>query len=392
MADIVTACGQAYRAAHPVPGQHDRVLRALVNCRTAALGGFKFQCDNCGNETLQYASCRNRHCPRCQSLAGTRWVERQCGDLLDIDYWHLVFTLPHELNSLVQWHPRLMYNLLFQAASRTLLAFGRNPRWLGGDIGITMVLHTWGQNLGRHVHVHCIVTGGARSPDGKTWIPAGKNFLFPTRALSRVFRGKYLEALSQAQRSGELRHDNEKGAALDDTQAFQALLTRLRSKDWVVYAKPPFAGAENVVSYLGRYTHRVAISNHRIVDFDGERVRFRWRDYAHGNAKKVMSLSADEFIRRFLLHVLPKGLMRIRHYGLQANRDRHERLAQCRELLGQAPAEPRVTETAEAMMLRLTGFDITLCPACKQGRLQQTQCIAPVKSVFVPRLATGPPQ
>jgi len=313
-------------------------------------------------------------------------VERQRTDLLDIDYWHLVFTLLHELNPLVQWHPRLMYNLLFHAASRRLLVFGRNPRWLGGDIGITMVLHTWGQNLGRNVLVHCIVTGGARSPDGQSWIPAGKNFLFPTRALSRVFRGKYLDALAQAQRNGELRHDDKKGAALDDILAFETLLTQLRRRDWVVYAKPPFAGAKNVVSYLGRYTHRVTISNYRIVDFDGERVRFRWRDYVHGNAKKVMSLGADEFIRRFLLHVLPRGLMRIRHYGLQANRDCHERLAQYRTLLGQAPAEPRVTETAEVMMLRLTGFDIILCPACKQGKLQQTQGILPVKSVFVARL------
>ena len=390
LADIVRASGDQYRSTHSVPGQHDRVLRALVNCRTAALGGFKNQCDTCGHTVIQYASCRNRHCPRCQTLAGTRWVERQCSDLLDIDYWHLVFTLPHELNSLAQWHPRVVYNLLFQAASRTLLEFGRNPRWLGGDIGITMVLHTWGQNLSRHIHVHCIVTGGALSADKQHWIPADRGFLFPTKALSKVFRGKYLDALAQAQQAGELNHNNAKGSELFESEAFECLLTRLRDHDWVVYAKPPFAGAENVVSYLGRYTHRVAISNHRLVDFDGEQVRFRWRDYAHGNKRKIMTLSADEFIRRFLLHVLPRGLVRIRHYGLQANRDRHKRLAHCRQILGQRSPEPRESESVEDMMLRLTGIDITACPKCRQGKLLQMECIPPEKKPIATR-ATGPP-
>ena len=391
LADIVRACGRDYRAAHPLPGHHDRVLRALVNCRTAALGGFKYQCDTCQHVAIQYASCRNRHCPRCQTLAGTKWVERQCKDLLDIDYWHTVFTLPHELNRVAQWHPRLIYNLLFQAASRTLLEFGRNPRWLGGNIGITMVLHTWGQNLSRHIHVHCIVTGGAQSLDGQRWIAGNQQFLFPTRALSRVFRGKYLGALEQAQRAGKLSCPDKDGLDLDDDIAFDALLTRLRSQDWVVYAKPPFAGAEKVVSYLGRYTHRVAISNHRLVGFDGKQVRFRWRDYAHGNKKKIMSLSADEFIRRFLLHVLPRGLMRIRHYGLQANRDRHKRLARCRELIGQAEPVPGKTESVEEMMLRLTGIDITACPKCHTGKLRQTQSLLPVRPLKPTPQATGPP-
>lgn len=391
LADIVRACADRYRSTHRVPGEHDRVLRALVNCRTAALGGFKSQCDSCAHEVIQYASCRNRHCPRCQTLAGTRWVERQCSDLLDIDYWHLVFTLPHELNSLAQWHPRVVYKLLFQAASQTLLEFGRNPRWLGGNIGITLVLHTWGQNLSRHIHVHCIVTGGALSSDGQRWIPANKGFLFPTKALSRVFRGKYLDALARAQQEGALSDDKVDVPDPMDSQAFDMLLTRLRDHDWVVYAKPPFAGADHVVSYLGRYTHRVAISNHRLVDFDGERVRFRWRDYAHGSKHKVMTLSADEFIRRFLLHVLPRGLVRIRHYGLQANRDRHKRLAHCRVILGQRCPEPREPESVEAMMLRLTGVDITACPKCKIGKLRQTQCLLPKKTSKVEAKATGPP-
>lgn len=391
LADIVKACEQDYRAVHRLPVYHDRVLRALVNCRTAALGGFKYQCDTCQHVTIQYASCRNRHCPRCQTLAGTRWVERQCHDLLDIEYWHAVFTLPHEINRVAQWHPKLVYKLLFQAASQTLLEFGRNPRWLGGNIGITMVLHTWGQNLSRHIHVHCIVTGGAQSLDGQRWIAGNPQFLFPTRALSRVFRGKYLEGLEQAHRAGELSRPDERGLNLDDSDVFDTLLTRLRSQDWVVYAKPPFAGAEKVVNYLGRYTHRVAISNHRLVDFDGKQVRFRWRDYAHGNEKKIMSLSADEFIRRFLLHVLPRGFMRIRHYGLQANRDRQKRLAQCRQLIGQAEPITREAESVEEMMLRLTGIDITACPKCQTGKLRQTQCLLPVRPVKPIPQATGPP-
>lgn len=293
---------------------------------------------------------------------------------------------------MAQWHPSLIYNLLFQAASATLLEFGGNPRWLGGKIGVTMVLHTWGQNLSRHIHVHCIVTGGARSADGQCWIAGNKQFLFPTRALSRVFRGKYLSALKQAHKQGQLNNTDVGGLNLDESDVFDALLTRLRSQDWVVYAKPPFAGAEKVVSYLGRYTHRVAISNHRLLSFEQNQVRFRWRDYAHGNKQKVMSLSANEFLRRFLLHVLPRGFMRIRHYGLLANRDRHQRLAQCRELLGQPQPSERVQETVEQMMLRLAGKDITLCPSCKAGKLRQTQRLLPIKrSVVIEPQATGPP-
>jgi hypothetical protein len=291
----------------------------------------------------------------------------------------------------VRWHPRVIYNLLFKAASRTLLEFGSNPRWLGGDIGITMVLHTWGQNLSQHIHVHCIVTGGALSDDKQRWIPADRGFLFPTKALSKVFRGKYLDELAMSQQSGELDHESDQGQKLAESDAFDTLLTKLRVHDWVVYAKPPFAGADKVVSYLGRYTHRVAISNHRLVDFDGQKVRFRWRDYAHGNKKKIMTLNADEFLRRFLLHVLPKGLVRIRHYGLQANRDRHKRLAHCRNILGQRSVEPREPESVESMMLRLTGVDITQCPKCKQGKLRQTQCVLATKSSTVPVMATGPP-
>jgi len=391
VADIVRACDTAFRAEHWVSGPQDRVLRALLECRTAALGGHKAQCDSCGHVTIQYSSCRNRHCPKCQTLAATRWVERQGAHLLDIDYWHVVFTLPHELNPLAQTHPRLLYNLLFHCASRTLLEFGRNPRWLGGEIGFTMVLHTWGQNLSQHIHVHCVVTGGALSPDRQRWIPARRGFLFPTKALSKVFRGKYLEALTQAHRKGDLRGAGDVDQGRHDADAFDALVTRLRTHDWVVYAKPPFAGVGKVLAYLGRYTHRVAISNHRLLDFDGERVRFRWRDYAHGNKQKIMSLTSTEFVRRFLLHTLPRGFARIRHFGLLANRLRHQRLAHCRTLIGQCTPQAPTPETVDAMMLRLTGIDITRCPRCHQGRLLRAADTAPsIARPPTPR-ATGPP-
>ncbi len=390
VADILRERGDAYGETHRLSAQQQRVIDALVNCRTAALGGFKAECDHCGAVRIQYASCRNRHCPKCQTLSQTRWVERQCADLLDIDYWHVVFTLPHELNPVAQGNPALIYSLLFKAASRTLLEFGRNPRWLGGELGITMVLHTWGQNLGQHIHVHCIVTDGGLSPDGQRWLsPARKGFLFPTAALSKVFRGKYLDFLDTAHRDGELRLQVAGGG--DDSREFECLKTALRSHDWVVYTKAPFAGAEHVLAYLGRYTHKSAIANHRLVDYDGEHVRFRWRDYADGNKVKVMRLDADEFIRRFLLHVLPRGFTRLRHYGLLANRCRARKLALCRDLLGQPAPEPREPETTQEMMLRLTGIDITVCRQCGEGTLRQILILEPQPQAAMQATKTRPP-
>jgi len=389
VADILRERGNAYGESHRLSAQQQRVVDALVTCRTAALGGFKSQCDRCGAVTIQYASCRNRHCPKCQTLSQTRWVERQCADLLDIGYWHVVFTLPHELNPVAQGNPALIYKLLFKAASQTLLEFGRNPRWLGAELGITMVLHTWGQNLGQHIHVHCIVTDGGLSPDGQRWLtPARKGFLFPTAALSKVFRGKYLDFLGAAHRDGELRLRSADG---DDCREFECLKIALRSHDWVVYSKAPFAGAKQVLAYLGRYTHKIAIGNHRLVDFDGEHVRFRWRDYADSNKVKVMRLDADEFIRRFLLHVLPRGFTRLRHYGLLANRCRARKLALCRDLLGQPAPEPREPETAEEMMLRLTGIDITACRQCGEGTLRQILILEPHHYTGMATMKTGPP-
>ncbi len=391
VADIVRACGGAYRATHRLSAQQDRVLQAITQCRTAALGGHAARCDHCGVVSISYRSCGNRHCPKCQTLAKQRWLERQCADLLDIDYWHLVFTLPHALNPLAQGNPEIIYNLLFRAASETLLAFGRNPRWLGGELGITMVLHTWGQKLDQHIHVHCVVTGGALSPDGQRWLPANKGFLFPTRALSEVFRGKYLDYLQESYVDGTLRFGGST-APLAEAGAFRLFMAKLKTHDWVVYAKPPFAGAEEVLSYLGRYTHRVAIANHRLVRFERGEVRFRWRDYAHGNKVKVMTLTGEEFIRRFLLHTLPHRFVRIRHYGLLGNRCRHAKLARCRALLAQP--EPEVPEPVlvAAMMLRLTGIDIHRCPYCHRGRLQVIMTLAPTAPRKPVPKTTGPPR
>lgn len=375
LADVVRAFGPAYRAQHRLAGQQDRALRAIEHCRTAALGGHAVQCDACGAVEISFNSCRNRHCPKCQTRAKERWLARQCADLLPVPYFHLVFTLPHALNPLAQGNPTMIYDTLFAAAAETLQAFGRDPKWLGGELGITLVLHTWGQNLDQHVHVHGVVTGGALSVDGR-WVPAKAGFLFPVRALSRVFRGKYLERLQHALAQGTLKLAGAI-AALAEPAEQQRFLAALRNHDWVVYAKRPFAGPEQVLAYLGRYTHRVALTNQRLVSCEDGQVQFRWRDYAHGNKLKVMALEGTEFLRRFLLHVLPAGFQRIRHYGLLANRDRAAHLARCRQALNALPPAPPVAETAAEFVLRVTGVDIALCRCCQQGRLRLCQLIAP---------------
>jgi hypothetical protein len=324
VADLFRAEGTRYRNAHRLSAPQQRVMQAIEACRTPALGGHVAACDHCGATTLHYHSCRNRHCPKCQTLTQQRWVEARQAELLDIEqYFHVVFTLPHALNALAQANPRVLYNLLFQSASATLRGFAQNPKWLGGagDLGITMVLHTWSQTLRHHIHVHCVVTGGALSLDAERRFPAKPGFLFPVRALSAVFQAKYLDALERAARHNALQFRGET-AEFASPQRFTAFLKALREHNWVVYAKRPFAGPQQVIAYLGRYTHRIAISNHRLVDFSEGAVKFHWRDSQHANRIKTLSLPAGEFIRRFLLHVLPSGFMRIRHFGLLANRAR----------------------------------------------------------------------
>jgi len=367
LAAIVRAHGEALRRTQRLAVVQRRALRAIETCRTAALGGHLERCDRCGATRAVYHSCRNRHCPQCQALAQTRWVEARRADLLPIPYFHVVFTLPHALNSLAQARPRLVYALLFQCAADTLQSFARDPRHLGGELGLTAVLHTWGQNLDQHVHLHCVVTGGALARDGARWIPARRGFLFPVRALSKVFRGKYLAALVRARAQGRLPAD----APLPE------LLRPLRAAPWVVYAKPPFGGPEQVLRYLGRYTHRIALSDERILSLRGGTVRFRWRDYADGHRSKVMHLPAEEFLRRFLLHILPPRFVRIRHFGLLANRRRAAALARCRALLRQPLPPPPPPETVLETVRRLTGVDLTTCPVCHEGTLRVVAELVP---------------
>jgi hypothetical protein len=377
VADIFRAHGEAYRRTHPLARCQRRAMRAIEACRTSQLGGHKHICDRCGAVRLTYNSCRNRHCPKCQTLDRQRWVEARQLDLLPVTYFHVVFTLPHQLNVLAQTHPRVIYNLLFTAASDTLLTFGRDAKHLGGTLGITAVLHTWGRNLSQHIHLHCIVTGGALSADGSRFIHSRSTFLFPVHALSKVFKAKVLDALDQAFRAGHLTAPQQDTDS-DASSNVSSLMAGLRSCDWVVYCKPPLAGPQQVLGYLGRYSHRVAISNDRILSFKEGLVRFRWKDHADDGKPKVMTLAAEEFIRRFLLHVLPHGFMRIRHFGLLANRTRNKKLALCRQLLDQpAASDTPAPESTRTMMMRLTGLDITLCPVCRQGRLQLTAIIPP---------------
>ena len=370
LADLVRAHGRPYRQAHRLTrGQH-RAHRAIAACRTAALGGHAEACDHCGALRIAYNSCRNRHCPKCQTLAKERWLAARRAELLPVEYFHVVFTLPHHLNPLAQGNPRILYALLFQAARETLAVFGDDPRHLGGEVGGLAILHTWGQTLEQHLHLHCVVPGGALVRDQARWLPAKPGFLFPVRALATVFRGKYLAGLQEAFTQGTLRFAGGV-TGLAEPAAFRKFIDSLRATDWVVYAKPPFAGPAHVLEYLGRYTHRVAISNDRLLSVADGEVCFRWRDYAHGNHLKTMTLAADEFLRRFLLHVLPGGFVRIRHFGFLANRGRTAKLAVCRTLLAVTPAAtPPAPETVAALVHRLTGVDITQCPVCQVGRLR----------------------
>jgi hypothetical protein len=377
LADIVHRHGVAFRAAHRLCAVQHRALHAIESCRTAALGGELRQCDACGMQRYLYHSCRNRHCPKCQTRAKERWLTARRAELLPVPYYHLVFTLPHELNPLAQGNPREIYTMLFAAAAETLIEFGRNPHWLGGEIAATLVLHTWGQTLTQHLHVHCLVAGGALSDSG-VWIHSRRGFLFPVKALSVVFRGKFLASLDCALNQGEFALSGSTAALVESRQR-KRLFAALRARPWVVYAKRPFAGPEQVLDYLGRYTHRTAISNDRLISADVKTVRFRYKDYPHGARRRVMDLQPVEFLRRFTLHVLPRGFNRIRHYGLLANRNKRRLLAQACKALHAPVARPQAPgpESARAFWQRVADFDIERCPRCQRGRLLLVAPLAP---------------
>ncbi len=360
----------------PLTIDQTRAVRAIIDCRTSALGGHVSACDTCGHQDISYNSCRNRHCPKCGALAQARWVERQERSVLPVDYHHVVFTVPDLLNPLFLANPGKAYRLLFTAVSETLLEVAANPRHLGAQTGFTAVLHTWTQTLLFHPHIHCIVPGGGLAPNGR-WRNCPQDFFLPVLILSEVFRGKLLHLLR---------------CAFGDDLNAREILRQAAHKRWVVYCKKPVAGAQQVLNYLGRYTHRSAISNGRILDFSGDEVTFSYRDRADGNAKKTMTLAAPEFLRRILLHVLPKGFIRIRHYGFLANPNRASAIATCRSQLSCSPP-PAATEPErwEELFLRLTGKDLTLCPICRQGRLAVVADLPAIRSVLrLPGRATSP--
>jgi Putative transposase/Transposase zinc-binding domain len=358
VADLVRAAGETFieRSRKWIRWKHVKVLLAIARCRTAALGGHLDECTRCGHRAISYNSCRNRHCPKCQAGARDRWLEKRRQELLPTPYVHVVFTLPRHLASLVLQNKKFIYDLLFRTSAETLLEVARDPKHLGAEIGFFSVLHTWSQKLELHPHVHCVVPAGGLSADHLHWIKPRYDFFLPVEVLGSVFRGKFYEALQRAFQDGRLNfHGDLK--LLAQPKIFAAWLRPLFRKDWVVYAKRPFGGPEHVLRYLGRYTHRVAISNHRLVSFADGKVTFRWRDSAHNKEQKLLSLSLDEFLRRFLLHVLPKGFVRIRHFGFLANRRRATTLPLCLPLLGSSPqARPEVTAA--------TSSDAWLCPRC----------------------------
>lgn len=380
VADVFRSYGDTYlEACDSTSTAQRRVLRAISVCRTRALGGHKRRCDHCGHEEISYNSCRDRHCPKCQAAARAKWLEAREKELLDLPYFHIVFTLPESVGPVALQNKELVYGLLFRAVSETLLTIAKDPKHLGADIGFLSVLHTWGQNLHHHPHIHCVVPAGGLSPDTSQWISSRENFFVPVRVLSRLFRGKFLGLLAAAYKSGKLGLHG-KLEHLKSPTNWSKWIAALAVTDWVVYAKPPFGGSSLVLKYLARYTHRVAISNQRILSLEDGRVTFLWRDYAHGSCQKTMSLDAVEFIRRFLLHVLPTGFMHIRHYGFLANRGRKEKLALVRKLLTQKTGKHALTsETPEHKSVNpCQEPQPDLCPTCKQGRLILIETLDPL--------------
>jgi hypothetical protein len=395
VAEIFRHHGQAYREnQHLSPEQH-KAMRDIERCRTARLGGHVDSCSlGCGYLAISYNSCRNRHCPKCQSLKQAKWLAERLERLLPVQYFHLVVTLPHELKPLARYNPEFVFNLLFESVSLALQQFARDYERLQAQVGFTAVLHTWDQDLNLHPHLHLVVTGGGLSPDGERWIPAGNSFLLPVRALSKIIRGKFMEALEKAFREGRLQG---KVQGLEGPVQFQRFSRKLKRKKWVVYAKGSFGGSQNAYHYLSRYTHRVAIANHRLVSLAEGKVSFRARDNSRPGHQRLVTITAPEFIRRFLLHVLPPRFVKIRHYGLMAPGNAKTKLEKARALLrlpkppahkepkGQKLDPPSEPKTWQEMLQALTGVDLTTCPNCGQGPLIRRRMIAS-KDILAPTI------
>lgn len=373
LAEVLQRYGADYRATHELSGVKAKVWRAIVDCRTAALGGHIETCDTCGTTRAVYHSCRNRHCPQCQTRAKQAWLAARRRELLPVPYFHLVFTLPHALNRLIALHPKVIYEMLFAAASTTLTDFAANPRWLGGVPSFTLVLHTWKQDLSRHVHVHALVAGGALTRNGE-WCEAKRGFLFPVRALSTVYRAKFIDHLKQAWAKKRLPTNEDA-----DSSSWPRLFEQLYQHDWVVYAKAPMGGPCQVLEYLARYTHRVAISNERIISCDDGEVAFRVRKNTDDSRPRTIRLPAATFIERFFLHVLPTGFKRIRHYGLLAPAHKAIQLGRAREALQAPTPDPVVVESVEAFMRRTMQMDRWVCRHCATGTVKVTSMLMPLR-------------
>jgi hypothetical protein len=374
VADIFRRYGEAYREKHggSMSTAQRRVMTAIEVCRTAALGRQIEQCDECGHQRICYRSCRNRHCPKCQSLARAEWIEHRQTELLNCEYYHVVFTVPDKIAAIAYQNKAAVYNILFQVTAETLRTIAADPKHLGAAIGFFAVLHTWGSALLHHPHLHCVVPGGGLSPDGTRWVPCKPGFFLPVRVLSRLFRRLFLEHLQYAFDSGKLRFFTAL-ESLRDRRAFVRYLEPLKKAKWVVYAKRPFAGPKQVLDYVGRYTHRVAISNNRLLDIEADQVSFRFKDYRDHGQQKTMSLPVDEFIRRFLVHVLPLRFHRIRYYGFQGNCCKKEKLDRCRQLLGmplpQVPPESSEVQDYRERCEELNGISLRVCPVCRRGHM-----------------------
>jgi Putative transposase/Transposase zinc-binding domain len=396
VADVVRQHGTAFlqRYGHTLSGEQHRALRAIALCRTAALGGHITQCDHCGHEEQAYNSCRHRSCPKCHGAVQAAWLTAREGEVLDTPDVHVIFTLPHDLGPLALQNPRPLYGSLFRTVVQTLQDIAGDPKHLGAEIGGFAVLHTWGQQLHHHPHLHCVLPAGGLAPDGPQWLPCRPHFFLPVRVLSRRFRRLYLAGLEHLYGQGQLALAG-RCQGLDELQSWQQFLTDMGGKDWVVYAKPPLQEPQHVLTYLARYTHRVAISNHRLVALEDGEVTFRYKDYQRGHRLRTLTLEAVEFLRRLMLHVPPYGFQRLRHFGFLANRVRQEKLAQCRTLLGHA-ISPRVCDEAanrEAPKVAATEPG-AVCPVCQHGRMQLVQTVyrqpaAWDLSVPVPRLDTS---
>ena len=384
--DIFAELGYKYCDEHNLPFQLRKAMMNIITCRTSELGGHVDECDKCGPTRISYNSCRDRHCPKCQTLSKERWIENRKDDLLPIPYFHVVFTIPHELEFLTLTNKKEMYSILFKATSETLLELSKDRKYLGAEIGFTTILHTWGQNLMNHTHTHNIVPSGGLSFDGQRWINSKKGFFIPVKVLSRKFRGKFLYYLKKDYYVNKLKFINEI-EELKYKDVFRCFVDRLYNKEWVVYCKPPFGSAEHVIGYLGRYTHRVAISNNRIVAFENGYVVFKWKDYRDNNKEKYMTVTAEEFIRRFLMHVLPCKFVKIRHYGILSNRNRITKLKKCKRILkvSMSKIEAKVKLSITELLFKLTGLDINKCPCCS-GKMVTKRKLAPQISGPPPKI------